>query len=106
MPAEQVLRARGGIVVPLRRPENPALPVGMGKQGEQLLAILEPIPANRAVAERGHDDRAIGWNVHTPGEVRDRFLPLLGSRAVKEPKRKMRSKQKRRIIRTDRQAEG
>ena len=93
MPPEQVLRARGSIVVSLRRPENPALPVGMGKQRKQLLAVLQAIPANRAVPKSGHGDRARRGNVHAPGGARAILLPLLASRAVKQPKGNMCPKQ-------------
>ena len=67
LPADQVLAAGRGHVVALGRPGHPALAVRVGVEGEQLRAVAEPVPADRAVAVGRHDQPPVAAHVHRPG---------------------------------------
>ncbi len=94
VPADQVLAVDRGIVVPARRPQDPALAVGAGEEGEQLGAVDGAVPADRAVAEGGEGEAAVGGEVDRPGGAGDRILPALRAVAAEGAEEPLRAEEK------------
>src|SRR4051812_12058000 len=94
MPADQIVGPDRGVEIALRRPGNPALAVGVDGQRQQLLAVIRPPPADRAVAMRRYDQASITGNVYSPCNRRDRFLPKLFGLAIDAPQVPVRAQDK------------
>src|SRR5262245_25816548 len=56
----------------------------MGKQGQQFLAVLNPIPADGTVGESGDHERAIAADINGPDETGRRYLPELLPSAIEQ----------------------
>ena len=84
MPADQILGTRRGVVIPGRRPQHPALAIGVRKERHQLVAVTQAIPADGAVAESGDHDPAVARDVDAPGGARVGDLPTLVALTVVE----------------------
>ena len=106
VPADEVFRAGGTVIVARWRPQHPAFLVGMGKEIQQFLSVRHPVPADRAVAERGHCQFAIPADVDGICHLGSRYLPFLRSVFVEQAQMPCRPQQKADMVRGNRQTEG
>lgn len=72
VPADQVVAAERGVVVALRRPGDPALPIRVHEQRQHLLPVGDPVPADRAVRVGCDDQPRVRGDVDVPRRARHR----------------------------------
>jgi len=104
MPADQILAAGRGVVIPSRRPQYPTLTIPVHEQRQQLLAIFIPIPADRPVPQGRHSKPAVPAYVYRPRDIRNRHRPNYLPIAVEAAQPPICSHQERTPVQRDRHA--
>ena len=84
MIADEGFGARRGIEETFGSKEHPTLGVGMNEESQAFSTIASVVPAERAVAQCGHNKAAIGGEIHGPTNIGNGLIPEFFSLKVEQ----------------------